>query len=157
MRAVQTARRWLWLAGIGLALAAWWWASAPLAAPLLVDAGRGNAPTVVEPMAQEAAVERVLAPEVEPAAAASERANEVARSSTVRVVDALGVVVEGAKVQWSRGGDGEPFARSTTRAEGTCAFAAREDIASAEHRTNDQRETRALMNPQCTPGEGATG
>lgn len=126
MRTVQTARRWLWLAGIGLALAAWWWASAPLAAPLLVDAGSGNAPAVVEPMAQEAAVERVLAPDVAPAAATNESANERAHGLTVRVVDALGVVVEAAEVQWSRGGDGEPFARGTTRADGTCVFAARE-------------------------------
>lgn len=81
---------------------------------------------MVEPVAQAAAVERVLAPDVEPVAAANERANEVARGTTVRVVDALGVVVVGAEVQWSRGGDGEPFARSTTRADGTCVFAARE-------------------------------
>lgn len=125
MRAVRT-RRWLWLAGIGLVLAAWWWASAPIAAPLPVDAGSGNAATVAESVAQEAAVERVLAPQVEPAAAASERANEVARGCTVRVVDALGVVVEAAEVQWSRGGDGEPFARGTTRADGICVFAGRE-------------------------------
>lgn len=126
MRAVQTARRWLWLAGIGLALAAWWWASAPIEAPLLVDAGSGNAPAVVEPMAQEAAVERVLAPEVAPAAAANEPANERAHGLTVRVVDALGVVVDGAEVQWSRGSGGEPFARGTTHADGTCVFTARE-------------------------------
>lgn len=126
MRPVRTARRWLWLAGIGLALAAWWWASSPLAAPLPVDAGGTNAPALVALEVPEAAVERVMAPEVEPVSAANERANEVARGTTVRVVDALGVVVEGAEVQWSRGGESEPFARGTTGADGTCAFTGRE-------------------------------
>lgn len=107
-------------------LAAWWLASAPLAAPLPVDSGSGSAPVAIDPAAQEAAVDRVLAPESQSAAAPTERANEVARGCTVRVVDALGVVVEGAEVQWSRGGESEPFARGTTGADGTCAFAGRE-------------------------------
>jgi hypothetical protein len=126
MRAVRSARRWFWLAGIGLALAAWWWASAPLAAPLPVAAGSGNVPTVVEPEVADPALERVMAPEMESAPAPTERANELARGGTVRVVDALGVVVEGAEVQWSRGGENEPFARGTTGADGTCRFAGRE-------------------------------
>lgn len=107
-------------------LAAWWLASAPLAAPVPVDAGRDNEPAMVDPAAQEAAVDRVLAPESQSAPPPTERANDVVRGCTVRVVDALGVVVEGAEVQWTRGGEGEPFARGTTGADGTCAFAGRE-------------------------------
>jgi hypothetical protein len=91
-----------------------------------VAAGSGNAPTVVEPEVSDPALERVMAPEMESAPAPTERADELARGGTVRVVDALGVVVEGAEVQWSRGGENEPFARGTTGADGMCRFAGRE-------------------------------